>query len=190
MRVLSPVAVAAFVLVASSHLAASRLLRYATLSAADDVRRATLLTLAVGAAALLHERLVRGALYASLRARVKPGLAAPIVALLGAVAPVGARLLLLPRPPAPLAVRVAHAVQVETFLGLGLTWLALGTGGALWSGVALALVWAARIFVVPVFHGGVVPLFEAVAALGAALTVAGVLARPLAPHRAAVLEEG
>ena len=187
-RVLSALAAAAFVLVSSSHLLVGRLLHFATLSPTDDARRAALLFLAVGAAAFLHERLVRGLLYTRLRSLVKPGLAAPIVAVAGALAPVVARLTVLPRARVPFALVVAHAVQVETFLGFGLTWLALGSGGTLWSSLALVLVWAVRLFVVPVFHGGIVPLFESVAALAAALTVAGILARPLAPHRAAVLE--
>jgi hypothetical protein len=186
-RVLSALAAAALVLVSSSYLVAGRLLHFATLGASEDPARAAMTFGAAALAALVHERLVRGALYTSLRARLTPGLGAPAVAFLGALLPTLARLTLLPRASAPFSVRLAHALLVETLLGFGLAWLALGSGTWIFSGAALALVWGVRLFVVPVFHGGVLPLLEALAALLAALAVAGVLARELAPHRETVL---
>ncbi|HKC25876.1 MAG TPA: hypothetical protein VKF32_14100 [Thermoanaerobaculia bacterium] len=187
-RVLSALAAAALVLVSSSYLAAARLLRFATLSSTDEPPRAALFLAVVAACALVHERFVRGELYTALRSSLAPGRSAPIVALVGALAPAAARFALLPRPRAPLAIAASHAFLVEALLGFGLTWLALASSTWLFSAAALTLVWAVRLFVVPVFHGGVVPLLEALAALLAALAVAGILARPLAPHRAAVLE--
>ncbi|HEV8267721.1 MAG TPA: hypothetical protein VGR00_05790 [Thermoanaerobaculia bacterium] len=181
-------AAAAFVLVASGYLLAGRVLHYATLG----VRSAPAVTLVaavalVAAAALLHELLVRGALYTSLKSRLPAGFAAPTVALVGAVLPVTARLLLLPRSRAPFPVVVAQAFLVEWFLGLGLTWLALGAGTWVFSGAALAVVSAVRVLVVPEFHGGVIPFLELLFALLAPLAVALVLARELRPHREALL---
>jgi hypothetical protein len=181
-------AAAAFVAVSSAYLPAAWLLRFATLPLTDAPPRAALFTGAAAVCALLHERFVRGDLYGALRGSLAPGVAAPVVALAGALVPAWARFVLLPRPRAPLAIAIGHALVVEILLGFGLTWLALGSGRWGFSAAALALVWAVRLFVVPVFHGGVVPLLEAAFALLAALSVAGVLAKPLAPHRAAVLE--
>lgn len=194
-RISTALAVAALVAVSSLHLAAGRLLRYATLSPTDSAGRAALTFALVAAGAVMHEIAVRGVLYRALRARMTPGLAAPVVALVGAVAPAAVRLLVLPRPPAPFAVVAAQAYLVEALLGLGLAWIALArsdersAAAQTWPcAAALALVFAVRLFVVPVFHGGVVPLLELAAALLASLSVAAILSRPLAPHRAAVME--
>jgi hypothetical protein len=182
-------AVAAFVLVASGHLLAGRALHYATLALRASPAGIALLVVVVVvvAVALAHERLVRGALYTSLRSRLPSGFAAPTVALAGAVLPVTARLLLLPRSRAPFPVVVAQAFLVDWILGLGLAWLALGSGTWILSGVSLASVGAVRALVVPEFHGGVIPFLELLFALLATLAVALVLARELKPHREALL---
>jgi hypothetical protein len=184
----SAAAAAVFVLVASGYLLLGRALHYAALG----LRAAPAATLAAGvilvvAAALLHERLVRGTLYTSLKSRLPAGFAAPTVALFGAVLPVTARLLLLPRSRAPFPVALAQAFLVEWCLGLGLAWLALGAGTWVFSGVALAAVGAVRLLVVPEFHGGVIPFLELLFALLAPLAMALVLARELRPHREALL---
>jgi hypothetical protein len=186
-RLLTALAAAAFVAVSSSYLLAARLLRFATLSAPDEPPRAALFLAAVAGAALVHERFVRGDLYGALRGSLAPGAAAPIVALVGALVPTWARFQLLPRPRAPLAIAASHSFLVEALLGIALTWMALASATWIFSALALTLVWAVRLFVVPTFHGGVVPILEAAAALLAALAVAGILAGPLAAHRAAVL---
>ena len=72
-------------------------------------------------------------------------------------------------------------------LGLGLAWLALGGGSTVPGALGLAAIWSVRLLVAVRFHGGVVPLLEILAAGLAALAVALVLYRPLAPHRDAVM---
>lgn len=175
-------------MVSSSYLLLARLLHYATLSLSEDIGRVALLSIPILAVALVHERLVRGALYSALRARLHPGLAAPAVAFVGGLVLAALRLAFLPRARAPFAVLAVHALLVETLLGFGLAWLALGSGSTVPGGIALGLVWIVRLGAAHVFHGGVVPLLELIFALLAALAVAGILSRELAPHRAAVLE--
>jgi hypothetical protein len=190
---LSALAAAALVAVSNAYLLVGRIARYATVSFTAAPARAAAAAVVLTAGALVFERAVRGGLYAALRARLHAGLAAPAVALLGAVVTAAVRLgleqlELVPRGRAPVVVLVAHAYLVETLLGLGLAWLALGSGSTLPGGVSLSLVFVLRVALTPVYHGGVVPLLEVVFALLAAVAVAGVLAGPLAPHRAAVID--
>ncbi len=182
-RGLAAAAAGCLLLVALAFLPVARILRYATLnvSGRGEVLLAVLPTCLV--AALLYERLVRGVLYGAFGRRLPIGAAAPTVALLGALVPAYLRLTLLPRGPAPLSVLVGHAYLVETGLGLGLCWLALGTGRTVPGGLALGGIWIARFGIEVTFHGGMVPLMELAAAWAATLAVALVLSRPLAPFR-------
>jgi hypothetical protein len=182
-RGITAAAAGLFCLVALSFLPLARLLRYATLRGSG--RGAILIAIVPSCfvAALLYERLVRGALYGALGRRLPAGVAAPVVALLGALLPAFLRLTLFPPGPAPLPVLVGHAYFVEVGLGFGLCWLALGTGSSVPGGLALGLVWVARFSVGVTFRGGVVPLMELAAAWAAALVVAAVLSRPLTPYR-------
>jgi len=176
------------VVVSSAYVAVARLLHYATVSVVDPIGAALLSAAAVLALAFLHERLVRGALYGRLRRGMTAGLAAPTAALAGAVLPTLARVLLMPPPRVPLWLVGAQGFLTEFLLGLGLCWLALGSGSWIASGAALGLVFALRLLLQVTFHGGVVPLLEMLFAGLSALAVAGVLAGPLTPHRDAVME--
>jgi len=135
------------------------------------------------AATLLYEALVRGVLYRAAGRRMAVGVAAPVVAFLGALLPAYLRLQLLPRAAAPLGVLAVQAFLVEAGLGLGLALLALGSGSAVSGGVAYGLLWVSRFGLAVTFVGGVVPLMEIAAAGLAPVAVALVLSRPLAPWR-------
>ncbi|MBK9376414.1 MAG: hypothetical protein IPN03_22500 [Holophagales bacterium] len=186
-RTIYPVlGVLAFLAAALAYLPAARALRYATI--AFFTRPAswhTALPLVV-LVALLHESLVRGALYGALRRRVRVGLGAPLAALAGIVVPVAARLWLFPYPAVPWPLVLGQAIVAELPLSLALCLLALGTGRWAAGGVALALLWTARIVIVPTFHGSPLPTLEILAAVLAAAVVALVLHRPLTPHREAL----
>ncbi len=182
-RGLAAAAAGCLLLAALAFLPVARLLRYATLRISERGEVLFAVLPACVIAALLHERLVRGVLYGALGRRLPTGAAAPTVALLGALLPAYLRLTLLPRGPAPLSVLVGHAYLVETGLGLGLCWLALGTGRTVPGGLVLGGIWIARFGVEVTFHGGAVPLMELAAAWAAAVAVALVLSRPLAPFR-------
>jgi hypothetical protein len=179
-------AAAVFALAALSYLPAARFLHYASFSGdVDAARLAWLVPLAI-AGAFAFERLVRGALYGWMRTKLPPGLAAPAVAALGAVPMAAARLAFGTRFDGPPILGLVHAYLVAIALGLGLAWLALGTGSTLPGGAALAAVWAAKAAAPVVSHGRPVPLLELLAAALAALAVALVLNKSLAPHRAAM----
>jgi hypothetical protein len=185
---LTALGAAAVVVVSSAYLLVARLLHYATVALSEPLGRAVLVTAIAAALAVLHERLVRGALYARLRARMTPGLAAPATAVIGALVPAFARLALVPQPRVPLWLLGVQGFLTDFLLGLGLCWLVLGTGSWAASGAALALVFCVRLLLHVTYHGGVVPVLEMLSAGLAALAVAGVLAAPLAPHRDAVME--
>ncbi|MBK8596133.1 MAG: hypothetical protein IPP07_27750 [Holophagales bacterium] len=183
---LPALAVAAFLGAALSHLPVARALRYAAIAFFTRPASWHLALPLVVLAAFLHEALVRGALYGALRRRVPVGFGAPLAALAGVVAPVAARLWLFPFPAVPWPLVLGQAVVAELPLSLALCLLALGTGRWLPSGFALALLWTARIVVVPTFHGSPVPTLEILASLLAAVVVALVLHGPLTPHREAL----
>lgn len=172
-----------FLLVAVSFIPAARLLRYATVGGSGRGAALLLIVPASVAAALLYERVVRGALYRALGKRLPVGAAAPLVALLGALLPAALRLGLLPGGSAPFSALALHACLVELGLGLGLCFLALGTGSTLPGGLALGLLWVSRFSVAVTFRGGVVPALELAAAWTAPFLTAAVLARPLRPWR-------
>ncbi len=177
---------AAFVVAALSYLPGARLLHYASFSGDIDARRlAWLVPLAV-VGALVFERIVRGSLYGWLRTKLPAGLAAPAVAALGAVPMVAARLVFAPRFDGPPILGLVHAYLVACALGLGLAFLALGTGSTVPGGAALAVVWAVKAAAPVVSHGRPVPLLELAAAAIAAVVAALVLHKSLAPHRAAM----
>lgn len=183
--VLAPLA---FVLVAAAFAPCARLLRYATLGASELPAPALLLVPAFVAAAFLHEKLVRGLLYGALGRFLPTGLGAPLVALAGVVAPLGARLALFPVPRvSPWTVGV-HGFLVEYTLSLALAWIALGTASTVPGGFALSLLWVFRLLVSVRFHGSAVPVLELLAAIGAAWAVVVLLREPLAPHREAMEE--
>ena len=181
------VAVVVFVLGAFLHLPAGYFLRYARV----DLLPSPGLFLAgvplAIAAALVHEALVRGKLYAALQLALPAGLAAPSAALAGAVVPLAARLYLFPVPNVPFPAVAGHVLMVEFVLSLGLTWIALGTGSTRPGTAALAALWILRMAFGVRFHGGALPLLELAAAVAATLLVAKVLAEPLAPHRERLL---
>ena len=185
-NVLPGLAVLAFLAAALSYLPAARLLRYATIAlfARPAAWHAALL-LAIPVV-LLHEKLVRGLLYGALRARVRPGFGAPLAAFAGAVLPLAVRLFLFRFPAVPWPLVAGQAFLVELPLSFALCLLALGTGGTRASSVALLLLWAARVVVVPTFRGSPLPTLEILAAILAAVVVPLVLHRPLAPHREAL----
>jgi hypothetical protein len=189
-RPLSPLlaasAAAVFICMALAHLPLARVLHYATFGFSGDARLPWLLPVIV-AGAFLYERLVRGTLYAAARARLTPGLAAPVVAIAGAVLPGAARLFLVKRPPAPFVLASLHAFLVAALLGLGLCWMALAAGSTLPCGAAQAAIWSAKLAVAVNYRGGVVPVMELVGAAAASAGVALVLSRALAPHRDAVI---
>lgn len=179
-------AVLAFLAAALSYLPAARALRYATIALFTRPAAwhwALLLAIPV---VLLHETLVRGLLYGALRARLRPGFAAPLAALAGALAPVAVRLYLFRFPAVPWPVVAGQALLVELPLSFALCLLALGTGGTRASSAALFLLWAARVAIVPTFRGSPLPTLEILAAILAAVVVPLVLHRPLAPHREAL----
>jgi hypothetical protein len=179
-------AVAACAVLALSYLGVGRALRYAALGFSSDTRLPWLLPLAV-AGAFANERLVRGWLYEKLREKLAPGLAAPCVAMLGAVVPAAARLAVFGRKGAAPALVAGHTFLVGSLLGLGLAWLALGTGSTVPGGAALAAVWAAKLGINVGSVGPTVPLLELCASGLAAAGVAAVLWSPLAPHRDKVM---
>lgn len=185
---LPALAPALFVVVALLFAPLARLLRYAAFGAPELDAPLPLLVPAALLGALLHERLVRGALYARLRAALPAGLGAPAVALVGVAAPFAARLALFPVPRVSPAAVGVHAFLVEYALSLGLTWLALGTARTLPGGAALGSIWLFRLLVSVRFHGGFVPLLELFSAIAAAAAVVAVLREPLAPHHGALTE--
>lgn len=182
-------AVALFVLGSLSYLPAGYLLRYANLALTDRPGRAAAIALGALAVALLHERVVRGALYPALRVHLRAGMPAALTAVAGALVPLAARLLLFPVPGVNGVVVVTHAALVEVALSLGVCWLALATGRTLPGAIALSLVWLCRAVVVVSFKGGAVPLMEILAALAGGWLAAWVLRDVLEPHRAALLGE-
>jgi hypothetical protein len=176
----------AFAVAALSYLPVARLLHYASFSGDVDASRlAWIVPLAV-AGAFAFERVVRGAFYGWLRTKVPAGLAAPAVAALGAIPMAAARLAFGAHFDGPPALGLVHAYLVAFALGLGLAWLALGTGSTLPGGAALAAVWAVKAAAPVVSHGRPVPLLELLAAVVAAAAAAFVLYKPLAPHRDAM----
>jgi len=176
----------AFAVAALSYLPAARFLRYASFSGDVDAGRlAWLVPLAV-AGAFAFERVVRGGFYRWLRGKLPAGLAAPVVAALGAIPMAAARLAFGARFDGPPVLGLVHAYLVAFALGLGLAWLALGTGSTLPGGAALAAVWAVKVAAPVVSHGRPVPLLELLAAVLAAAAAAFVLYKPLAPHRDAM----
>ena len=179
-------AVLAFLAAALSYLPAARALRYATIAFFTRPSSWQYALPLVVLVALLHEAVVRGALYGALRRRVRVGMGAPLAALAGIVVPVAARLWLFPYPAVPWPLVAGQAIVAELPLSLALCLLALGTGRWLPGGVALALLWSARIVIVPTFRGSPLPTLEILAAVLAAAVVALVLHRPLTPHREAL----
>jgi hypothetical protein len=113
-------------------------------------------------------------------------MAAPVVAALGAIPVAGLRLWLAPRFAAPPLLAMAHAYLVAFALGLGLAWLALGTGATWPGGAALSAIWLVKGTVPVAFQGRPVPVLELLAAALGAVAVALVLKKPLAPHRDAL----
>ena len=184
--ILPGLAVLAFLAAAFAYLPVARALRYATIAVLTRPAAWHWALLLALPAALLHEAVVRGALYGRVRSRVRVGFAAPVVALAGAVVPVALRLWLFPFPAVPWPLVAGQALLVELPISLALCLLALGSGRWLPGGVALFLLWTARIVVVPTFRGGPVPTLEILAALLVPLAVALVLHRPLTPHREAL----
>jgi hypothetical protein len=172
-----------FLLVAASFVPLARLLHYATLHGSERGSALLLIAPVCLAAALLHEAVVRGALYGALGRRLPVGAAAPVVALLGAILPAFLRLELLPRSTARLGVLTGHAFLVEAGLGLALCLLALAAGSAVPGALAYGLLWIARFGLAVTFVGGVVPMMELAAAWASPLILAFILARPLAPWR-------
>lgn len=183
---LPALAVLAFVAAALSYLPLARALRYAGIAFFKRPSSWHLALPAVVLAAFLHEALVRGVLYGALRRKVPVGFGAPLAALAGIVAPVAARLWLFPFPAVPWPLVLGQAIVAELPLSLALCLLALGSGRWLPGGFALALLWTARIVVVPTFHGSPVPTLEILASILTVVVVALVLHGPLTPHREAL----
>lgn len=179
-------AVLAFLAAALAYLPAARALRYATIAFFTRPASWHYALPLVVLVALLHEALVRGVLYGALRRRVRVGLGAPLAALAGIVVPVAARLWLFPYPAVPWPLVLGQAIVAELPLSLALCILALGTGRWAAGGVALSLLWTARIVIVPTFRGSPLPTLEILAAVLAAAVVVLVLHRPLTPHREAL----
>ncbi len=182
---LAAAAVAVFAGSGLAYLPAGYALRYATVAFGGRPGTALALPLAL-LAAFAHEAAVRGALYGAVRGRLPAGFAAVAVSLAGCLAPLAARLVLLPVPSVPAWLVAGQGFFVELPLSFGLTWMALGTGRWTAGAAALALLWAGRLLLVPTYHGASLPLLEVVAAAVAAAAVAAVLHRPLAPHREAL----
>jgi hypothetical protein len=183
---LAAAAAAALALVSLAYLPVARSLHYLSFSGDVDTRRLVWFVPAAVLGAFLFERIVRGSFYAWLRTKLPAGTAAPVVAALGAIPVAALRLTLGPRVEAPPALAIAQAYLVASALGLGLAWLALGTGATWPGGAALAAVWLVKGALPASYHGRPVPVLELVAAVLAAAAVALVLRRPLAPHRAAM----
>ena len=176
-----------FLLAALSFVPLARFLHYARLGLSERGPSLLLVVPVVLAATLLHEAVVRGALYGAVGSRMAVGAAAPVVALLGAVLPAYLRLQLLPRGTAPLGVLAGHAFLVEAGLGLGLCLLALAAGSAVPGAIAYGLLWITRFGLAVTFVGSVVPMMELASAWATPLVLALVLARPLAPWREELL---
>jgi hypothetical protein len=179
-------AAAALFLVSLAYLPAARSLHYLSFSHDVDTRRLLWFAPVAVLGAFLFERIVRGTFYGWLRKKLPAGMAAPVVAALGAIPIAAFRLYLAPRFEAPPALAIAHAYLVAFALGLGLAWLALGTGATWPGGAALAAIWLVKGALPVSFHGRPVPLLELFAAVLAAVAVALILQKPLAPHRDAM----
>jgi hypothetical protein len=179
-------AAAVFALVALSYLPAARFLRYASFGGDVDLPRLFRLVPLAILGAFVLERVVRGTLYGWLRAKIPAGLGAPAVAALGAIPMVAARLAFGVRFDGPPVLGLVQGYLVAFALGLGLAFLALGTGSTVPGGAALATVWAVKAAAPVVSHGQPVPLLELAAAALAAAAAAFVLREPLAPHRDAM----
>ena len=179
-------AAAVLAVVSLSHLPAARFLHYLSFSGDVNVNRLLWFGPAAVLGAFLFERVVRGTFYGWLRKKLPAGMAAPVVAAIGAVPVAGFRLWLAPQFAAPPLLALAHAYLVAFAVGLGLAWLALGTGATWPGGAALAAIWLVKGAVPVAFHGRPVPVFELVAAALGAVAVALVLKKPLAPHRHAL----
>ena len=177
---------AALALVSLAYLPAARSLRYLSFSDGVDTRRLLWFVPAAVLGAFFFERIVRGTFYGWLRKKLPAGMAAPVVAALGAIPVAALRLSLAPRLDAPPAIAIGHAYLVAFALGLGLAWLALGTGATWPGGAALAAIWLVKGALPASFHGRPVPLLELLAAALAAVAVALILRKPLAPHRDAI----
>jgi hypothetical protein len=183
---LAATAAATLALVCLAYLPAARSLHYLSFSGDVDTRRLLWFAPVAVLGAFLFERVVRGTLYGWLRAKLPAGMAAPVVAGLGAIPVAALRLYLAPRFEAPPAIAIAHAYLVASVLGLGLAWLALGTGATWPGGAALAAIWLVKGALPVAFHGRPVPLLELFATALGAVAVALVLMKPLAPHRSAI----
>ena len=183
---LAATAAATLALVCLAYLPAARSLHYLSFSGDVDTRRLLWFAPVAVLGAFLFERVVRGTFYGWLRTKLPAGMAAPVVAGLGAIPVAALRLYLAPRFEAPPAIAIAHAYLVASVLGLGLAWLALGTGATWPGGAALAAIWLVKGVLPVAFHGRPVPLLELFAAALGAVAVALVLMKPLAPHRGAI----
>ena len=179
-------AAAALAVVSLAYLPAARTLHYLSFSGDADMQRLLWFAPLAILGAFVFERIVRGTFYGWLRKKLPAGTAAPVVAALGAIPVAALRLFLAPRFEAPPGLAIAHAYLVAFALGLGLAWLALGTGATWPGGAALAAIWLVKGALPATFHGRPVPVLEFLAAGLAAAVVALVLHRPLAPHRAAM----
>lgn len=179
-------AAAVLAAVSLSHLPVARFLHYLSFSGDVDLHRLLWFAPAAILGAFLFERVVRGSFYGWLRKKLPPGMAAPVVAAVGAVPIAGLRLWLAPRFAAPPLLAITHAYLVAFALGLGLAWLALGTGATWPGGTALAVIWLVKGALPVAFHGRPVPVLELLAAALGAVAVALVLKKPLAPYRDAV----
>lgn len=183
---LAATAAATLALACLSYLPAARSLRYLSFSGDVDTRRLLWFAPLAVFGAFLFERVVRGTLYGWLQKKLPAGMAAPVVAAVGAIPVAASRLYLAPRFEAPPAIAIAHAYLVAGVLGLGLAWLALGTGATWPGGAALAAIWLVKGALPVAFHGRPVPLLELFATALGAVAVALVLMKPLAPHRGAI----
>jgi hypothetical protein len=172
--------------VSLAYLPAARALHYLSFSGDVDVKRLAWFAPAAVLGAFLFERVVRGTFYGWLRTKLPVGLAAPAVAAIGAIPVAAARLVLAPRFEAQPALAIAHAYLVAGALGLGLAWLALGTGATWPGGAALAAIWLVKGALPVAFHGRPVPVLELLAAALASVAVAFVLEKPLTAHRDAL----
>ncbi|HEX2757138.1 MAG TPA: hypothetical protein VHP60_01410 [Thermoanaerobaculia bacterium] len=179
-------AAAVLAVVSLSYLPGARFLHYLSFSGDVNVSRLLWFAPAAVLGAFLFERVVRGTFYGWLRVKLPAGMAAPVVAALGAIPVAGLRLWLAPRFAAPPLLAIAHAYLVAFALGLGLAWLALGTGATWPGGAALSAIWLVKGTVPVAFHGRPVPVLELLAAALGAVAVALVLKKPLAPHRDAL----
>ena len=179
-------AAAVLAVVSLSYFPVARFLHYLSFSGDVDVSRLLWFVPAAVLGAFVFERVVRGSFYGWLRVKLPAGMAAPVVAAVGAIPVAWLRLWLAPRFAAPPLLAMAHAYLVAFALGLGLAWLALGTGATWPGGAALAAIWLVKGTVPVAFHGRPVPVLELLAAALGAVAVALVLKKPLAPHRDAL----